>query len=169
MKVHFTTTILKFNDKGEKSGWTYIDIPADVAQRLKRGNKKSFRVKGKLDDCSIEGIALLPMGGGDFIMPLNAAIRKALGKRHGAMLRVQLEEDTKSILLDTDFMECLEGDTVVLAVFKKLPKSHQQYFSKWIASAKTEVTKAKRIAQTLNGLSNGLSFSQMMKASKTKT
>ena len=83
--VQFTTTIHKFDKQGEKTGWTYIEIPADVAQKMKPGNKKSFRVKGKLDSFNISGIALLPMGGGVFIMALNATMRKGIGKRHGAI------------------------------------------------------------------------------------
>ena len=47
--VSYSTTILKFDEQGEKTGWTYIVIPSAIAQKLKPGNKKSFRVKGKLD------------------------------------------------------------------------------------------------------------------------
>lgn len=79
--VNFVTSILKFDQQGEKSGWTYITIPAKIAEQLQPGNKKSFRVKGKLDDHAINGVALLPMGGGDFIMALNADLRKAIGKK----------------------------------------------------------------------------------------
>src|ERR1039457_2811680 len=106
--IEFTTTILKFNEKGEKTGWSYIEIPADVAQRLKRRNKKSFRVKGKLDNYSIKNIALLPMGGGNFIIAINTLMRKGIGKRHGAMLNVKLEVDKAPRILDPVFMDCLE-------------------------------------------------------------
>jgi hypothetical protein len=47
---------------------------------LRPGNKKSFRVKGKIDAHPIRGIALLPMGGGRFIMALNAEMRKEMEK-----------------------------------------------------------------------------------------
>src|ERR1700712_1205788 len=91
--VEFNTIILKFGDQGEKTGWRYIDIPADIAKQLKPGKKKSFRVKGMLDGFAIAGIALMPMGGGGFIMALKADIRKAIHKREGAMLQVKLELD----------------------------------------------------------------------------
>jgi hypothetical protein len=74
--ISFTTTILKFGQQGEKTGWTYILIPAELAGQLKPGHKKSFRVKGRLDQYPIKGVALLPMGEGDFIMALNAAHAK---------------------------------------------------------------------------------------------
>ena len=43
--IKFTATILKFDKQGEKTGWTYIIIPSEMAQQLYPGNKKSFRVK----------------------------------------------------------------------------------------------------------------------------
>ena len=74
--IQFTTTIHKFEKQGEKTGWTYIEIPADIAQQIKPGNKKSFRVKGKLDNYKIAGVSLLPMGGGSFIMAINGCHAK---------------------------------------------------------------------------------------------
>jgi len=74
--VKFSTTILQFAEQGEKTGWSYIKIPAVIAQQIKPDTKKSFRVKGKLDNYTYEGIALVPMGGGDFIMALKAKLKK---------------------------------------------------------------------------------------------
>src|SRR5260221_10117014 len=100
--IKFTTTILKFDSKGEKTGWTYIEVPSEISQQLKPGTKKSFRVKGKLDNYSIRRIALLPMGNGDFIMPLNASMRKGIGKRKGHSLNVQLMPDNSSYIHDAE-------------------------------------------------------------------
>jgi hypothetical protein len=163
-KVQFTTTIHKFEKQGEKTGWTYIEITADIAQQLKPGNKKSFRVKGKLDNYPISGISLLPIGGGAFIMALNATMRKGTGKRKGAMLKVQLEEDKKPYELSKEFMECLQDDPDAFARFKTLPRSFQNYYSKWIESAKTEPTKTKRIALAVTSLSKGQNFSEMIRS-----
>jgi len=81
--ISYTTLIEKFGDKGEKTGWTYILIPSEVAKKIKPGIKKSFRVKGLLDKFKIKGFSLLPMGEGDFIMPLNGEIRKGIKKNVG--------------------------------------------------------------------------------------
>ena len=166
--VTYTTTILKFDKQGEKTGWTYMTVPVDIAQKLKPDNKKSFRVKGKLDNYSIKAVALLPMGGGDFIMPLNATMRKALGKRHGAQLKVQLEVDAKPLKLSEDFMICLKDEPNALATFNKIPKSVQNYFSKWIEGAKTEPTKAMRIARAVNALARSQSFQEMIREFQKK-
>ncbi|TMI80840.1 MAG: DUF1905 domain-containing protein [Bacteroidetes bacterium] len=166
--IQFTTRILQFGQQGEKTGWHYIEIPADLAQKLKPGNKKSFRVKGKLDNYSYHGVALLPMGGGSFIMALNKGMRTGIHKRKGAMLKVQLHVDDKPYQLSADFMECLKDEPGAVQFFKTLPRGHQNYFSKWIESAKTEPTKARRIAQAVNGLARKQGFPQMLRALKAQ-
>ena len=52
-----------------------------MCEGLKSNNKKSFRVKGLLDKHTIKQVAVMPMGDGTFILPLNADIRKATGKK----------------------------------------------------------------------------------------
>jgi hypothetical protein len=164
--VSFTTTIKQFGQQGEKTGWTYIEIPADIANKLIPGNKKGFRVKGKLDNYLIKRIALLPMGGGSFIMPLNATMRKGTGKKKGAMLKVQLQVDESAFQPNKDFLACLDDDPPAKKFFNSLPKSHQNYFSKWIDSAKTEPTKTKRIAQAVNALSKKWGYPEMLRNSR---
>lgn len=164
--VQFTTTILQFAQQGEKTGWTYITVPAKIAQELKAGNKKSFRVKGKLDTHAIKATALLPMGEGNFIMPLNAAIRKAIGKRKGALIKVQLTADDKPLVICPELLDCLADEPKALGAFNKMPKSFQNYYSKWIESAKTAATKTKRIAMAVSSLEKGMNFSEMLRAAK---
>lgn len=166
--VTFSTTILKFAKQGEKTGWTYVEIPADIAQQLKPDSKLSFRVKGKLDDYKINGVALLPMGSGNFIMPLNALIRKGIGKRHGAMLSLHLELDAEPLKMNKDFLECLNDEPGALKHFASLSKGHQNYFSKWIETAKTEPTRTKRIAMAVSALSRSLGFPEMLREHKAR-
>lgn len=164
--VQFTTTILQFAEQGDKTGWTYLLIPPDIAEQLKPGWKKSFRVKGKLDSHPIQSVALLPHGGGSFIMALNAAIRKGIRKGKGAQVKVQLQEDKKPLQLSPELLECLADEPRAMSFFQALAPSHQAYFSKWIDSAKTEATKTKRIAQTVNGLSRQLNFGEFLRSLK---
>lgn len=164
--VRFTATIHKFEKQGEKTGWSYIEIPADLAQKLLPGNKKAFRVKGRLDHFKISGVSTIPMGGGNFIIAINAAMRKGTGKKHGAMLQVQLEVDKTPYLVNPDFLECLADEPKAKQAFEAMPKSFQNYYSKWIDSAKTDATKTKRIAVAVNTLAAGLNFSEMIRSQK---
>ena len=164
--IRFTATIQQFGKQGEKTGWRYIAISEKQAAALKPGTKVSFRVKGKLDQYAIEKTALLPMGDRSFILPLNATIRKAIKKGKGDSLNVQLEPDDEPIQIDPEFLECLHDEPAALHTFEQLAKGHQNYFSKWIQSAKTEPTKAKRIAMAVNALAKGMSFPEMLRAQK---
>jgi hypothetical protein len=164
--VQFNAIIKKFKDQGEKTGWTYIEISAALAEKINPGVKKGFRVKGKLDDQDYSMLALLPMGGGDFIMALNAKMRKAIKKQKGATVQVKMETDEGEIKPPSELMECLTDEPKALSYFHSLPKGHQNYFTNWINSAKTEPTKAKRIAAAINALDKHWGFGEMMRAMK---
>jgi hypothetical protein len=164
--IRFKTTILKFDKQGEKTGWTYIEISAAQAKKINPGVKVSYRVKGRMDNYSIEKTAVLPMGEGFFIMPLNVKIRKAIGKKMGDQVTVELELDVRQIQPSADFLRCLKEDPEALEFFKSLPGAHQRYFSKWIDDAKTMRTKTKRIVMTLTAFSKKQGFQEMMRANR---
>lgn len=166
--VSFTAVIKRFGEKGEKTGWTYFEIPAHVAQQIKPGNKKEFKVKGKLDAYVLKGQSVVPMGDGTFIMSLNTGIRKEIRKKQGAMLEVQLAEDNSDFVFNADFIVCLNDEPLAKSFFDSLPGSHQRYFSKWIDSAKTEPTKVKRITMAVNALLKKWGYGEMIRDSKGK-
>jgi hypothetical protein len=166
--VTFLATIKRFNEQGDKTGWTYIEVPESIAIQLMPGNKKGFRVKGFLDAYAFEGMSLIPMGGGNFILPLNAPVRKAIGKSKGSVIDVKMEVDTKPELLSPDLLQCLSDEPAAFNYFNTLAPSHQKYFSRWIESAKTEVTKAKRIAQTVTACARSMGYSEMIRSLKSE-
>jgi hypothetical protein len=164
--IRFSATIKKFGAQGEKTGWTYIEVPASLAAQLNPGNKKAFRVKGRLDHHPIAAVTLLPLGGGDFILAVNAAMRKGIKKQKGATIAVEMEIDKTELQPPAALMECLEDEPVALNRFLSLTKGHQNYFTNWINSAKTDPTRAKRIAATIDALIKGWDFGQMIRAMK---
>lgn len=165
--VEFTTMILQFAEQGEKTGWSYIEIPADIAQQLKPGNKKSFRVRGMLDALPVCGMALMPMGEGNFIMALKAEVRKGIRKNAGAMLQVRLAEDTDyKVEMPADLQECFDFEPDALEFFNTLAKSHRDYFIKWIDSAKTKETREKRIVNTINAMLRKWPYNVMLREMK---
>jgi uncharacterized protein YdeI (YjbR/CyaY-like superfamily) len=106
------------------------------------------------------------MGEGNFIIPINAAIRKTLGKRKGAIIKVSLVEDEREVEINTIFLECLADEPAALEFFNSLPRGHRNYFSKWIDSAKTEATKENRIAKAVIALSSRLGYPEMLRMGK---
>ena len=161
--VRFKTTILQFKAMGEKTGWSYIKVSAAIAQQLKPGNKRSFRVKGKLDAHAVSGMALIPMGEGHFILAINAAVRKAIKKEKGASIEVQLEVDAKVLTPPKDLLDCLADEPEALRYFKGLPMSHQNYFGNWIKSAKTAATRTKRIVRVVGAMLKRQNYAEMIR------
>ena len=166
--VKFNTTILRFDKQGEKTGWSYIEISPRHASQLNPGVRVPYRVKGKFDSFPIKQVALMPMGNGGFIIPFNAGMRRGTCKKHGDKITVAIELDKAAFQMSRDFMVCLQDESKALKYFQSLSGSHQRYFSKWIDSAKTAPTKAKRIAMALNALARDMGFPEMMREEKKR-
>ena len=166
--VDYTTIIRQYGENGDKTGWTYIIIPPDIAQQILPGNKRSVRVKGWLDEYAIAGMAMMPVGEGDFILALRAEIRKAIHKTGGAMLRVRLQHDKDfKIEIPPDLQECFDYEQPeAFEYFSGLAKSHQGYFIKWITDARTEETRADRIAKTINAAMRRMDYGAMLREQK---
>jgi hypothetical protein len=164
--IEFKAIIRRFHQHGEKSGWTYIEIPVEVSDQINPGVKTAFRVKGKLNSYSYEWISTIPMGEGQFIIAINAEMRKGIRKQIGESLTVLMTLDNQEKPLSETFITCLEDEPAALDYFKSLPKGHQRYFSNWIESAKTDTTKTKRIAQAVNALAIKLGFSEMVRMNR---
>ena len=164
--IKFSATIEKFDAQGEKTRWSYIVIMAATAKKINPGVKKSYRVKGKLDEFEIDKVALIPMGEGDFIMAINAAMRKGIGKRKGDTIKLQLQLDDGPILPPAELMECLADEPAALKYFNSLPQGHRNYFTKWIDSAKTDATKTKRIVLVVKTMVKKMDFGAMLRAER---
>jgi len=162
--VFFEAEIEKFAKMGEKTGWTFVFVPAIIAGKIKPGYKKSYRIKGRMDAVEIAGLSMVPMGEGNFIIALKASLRKELKKEEGAMLRLELEEDkTFKIEMPADLELCLLEEKHLMENFVKMPKSHQNYYINWLNTAKTEVTRTKRLTQIIVAMDKKLDFGQMLR------
>ncbi|MBL0884417.1 MAG: DUF1905 domain-containing protein [Chitinophagaceae bacterium] len=166
--TRFTTSIQQFDEKGEKSGWTYILIPQDIAEVLNPGSRKTFRVKGKIDAHAIKAVAVMPMGDGSFILPVNAQMRKAIGKRKGAMVHVSLAVDHAQPEIPAVLAVCLADESKAKTFFEQLPLSQRNYYSKWVVAVKSASLQAERIAQVIDALHLGYNFFHFMQYLKAK-
>ncbi len=152
----------RYEKNGEKTGWTFILLTTDIVQQLS-DDKRTFRLKGKMDNYSFKQVAAVPVGHGEFIIPVNAAMRKGTGKKDGDKLMLQVELDTSELLISEDLLNTLATDEEALTYFQSLPRGHQQYFSNWIESAKTLPTKSDRLAKCLFAMQYKMDYGQMIR------
>lgn len=73
--------------RGETDGaWTYGML---VGSGEQIGTRRAVRVEGYIDDVPV-ALTLLPMGGGTHMLPVNATLRRLLGKDAGDVVRARL-------------------------------------------------------------------------------
>jgi Domain of unknown function (DUF1905)/Bacteriocin-protection, YdeI or OmpD-Associated len=133
-----------------KGGWIYAVIE-EIAPD-KRAKFGCVQVSGSIDGFELKRYKLMPMGNGKLFLPVRAEIRKAISKTEGDTIHVILYADNTSIEIPQEFLLCLEDEPAAKQFFFKLTQSEQSFYIKWIYEAKQEVTKIKRIAESITRL-----------------
>jgi hypothetical protein len=92
--------------------------------------------------------------GGRYFLPLNRQNREAAGVAAGERISVELEADTEERTVDVpdDLRTALDGDDDARAAFDSLSYSHRKEYAEWVAEAKREETRMRRVAETLERL-----------------
>jgi hypothetical protein len=155
--------IQRFDMKGDKTSWSFIEVLAADVSTIHATDKKSFRGKGFLDNIPFAQVALMPMGKGNYILPINAAMRKILGKKPGDFVRLHLEKDTDVWRMNADLEACLLEVPDTYKLFCALPLGHQRYFSNWIESTKNPTLRADRIFKTIFAVENKMDYGAMIR------
>ncbi len=169
MMVNFKAEIEKFESNGEKTGWSYVFVPEEIAQQIKPNDRRGMRVRGEIDQVPIQGKSLIPMGGGDFILALDAKLRKQLRKEEGNVVNLSLEHDIDfKIEMPEDLEVCLAQEDGLLEHFLSYTKAHQNYFINWLNTAKTETTRTKRLVMIVDAMAKKQDFGLMLRSNKTE-
>lgn len=142
----------KFAGKG---GWTYAEIPQVAADPA---NPFGWvQVRGSIDGFPLEQYKLMPMGNGRLFLPVRAEIRKAIGKEAGETVAVVLYADASERPVPEEVLACFSNEPDVVAeTFAGLTPGQRKAYLDWIYEAKTEETRAGRIARMISRLEQGL-------------
>ncbi|WP_132051094.1 YdeI/OmpD-associated family protein [Pseudocnuella soli] len=147
MLVNGVYLLEQFKGKG---GWTYIALPEVPPDKY--AHFGWIKVKGSIDNHPLHSSRLMPLGNGVLFLPVKAAIRKQIGKRQGDTVQLVLERDNEPLAIPEELILCLQDYPEEHAIFLSYPEGAQKAFIEWIYAAKTESTKANRIASMLNKL-----------------
>lgn len=93
----------------------------------------------------------------EFLLGLNRAVRQEAGVEAGDTVDVTLELDTapRALEVPDELAKALADDSAAQRVFDRLAYTHRKEYARWIAEAKREETRRRRVAQALEMLRQG--------------
>jgi Bacteriocin-protection, YdeI or OmpD-Associated/Domain of unknown function (DUF1905) len=94
---------------------------------------------------------------GEFLLGLNAEVRKAAGAEAGDTVSVELALDTapREVAVPAALAAALKGDKAARDAFDALSYTHRKEYARWIEEAKREETRERRVGQALAMLKEG--------------
>jgi hypothetical protein len=98
---------------------------------------------------------------GEFVLGLSRAVRTEAGVEAGDTVRVELELDTapREVEVPPALATALAEDPRAGAAFAGMAYTHRKEYARWIAEAKREETRERRVAQALQMLVEGKTLS----------
>lgn len=94
---------------------------------------------------------------GEFLLGCSRAVRVQAGVQAGDTVEVKIALDTavREVDVPPALVEALAGDPVASAAFEKLAYSHRKEYARWVAEAKREETRQRRLSEALRMLREG--------------
>lgn len=135
--------------------WTYLIIPLDMQTAF--GGRGQVRVRGTINGEPYRNAAM-PMGDGTHFLVVNKEMRDRIGATVGSVVTVTMERDegTRDVEVPDDLQAALEAHPDARRAFASVSYSHKKEYVDWIASAKTEATRQRRIADTITRVAAGM-------------
>jgi hypothetical protein len=132
---------------------TGIRVPAEVVASL--GSSKRPAVRVTIRDYTYR--SSVAMMGGVFMLPVSSDVRSKAGVAAGDEVDVNLELDTapREVSVPADFSAALDADADARRFFDRLSYSNQLRLVLAIDGAKTDETRQRRIAKTVESLRAG--------------
>jgi hypothetical protein len=146
--MRFTTTLLQTD--GNTTG---IVVPPEVVESLGAGKRPPVTV-------TLNGYTYrntIAVMGGDYMVGVSAAHRAAAGVHGGQTLDVDIELDTapRVVTVPDDFGAALDAQPEARRTFDALSYSNKSWHVLQVEGAKTDETRQRRIARSVDILRQG--------------
>ena len=146
--MRFRTTILQ----GDKTA-TGIEVPDEVVKALGAGRRPPVKV-------TINGFtyrSTIAVYGGKSLVGVSAENRAGTGVAGGDEVDVDIELDTepRTVTLPADFAAALDAEPRARATFDGISNSNRGWHVSSIEGAKTDETRQRRIAKSVEALREG--------------
>ena len=146
---------MRFHATVERSGRTAtgIRIPTEIVETLGSGKRPAVTI-------TINGFtyrSTVAVLGGAFMVGLSAENRAGAGVAGGDEVDVEIELDTqpREVSVPDDFAAALDAEPAARATFDGLSYSNRSWHVLSVAGAKTDATRQRRIAKSVEMLREG--------------
>lgn len=146
-KYKFTATL-----EGVERGGAYVLFPYDV--------EKEFGVKGRVPvKAAFNGVpyagSLVKYGHPQHMLGVLKSIRGQIGADIGDKIEVEVWKDdtARTVEVPAQFQQAMKA-AGVLSFFEGLSYTHRKEYCRWIAEAKTEETRLRRMKRAIEMLSD---------------
>jgi hypothetical protein len=98
---------------------------------------------------------------GEFLLGLNREVRESAGVQAGDNVEVAIELDTdpREVEIPEALARALSADPDAQAAFERLAFTHRKEYARWVADAKREETRDRRVARAVEMLREGHTLS----------
>ncbi|MGE3615088.1 MAG: YdeI/OmpD-associated family protein [Gemmatimonadales bacterium] len=144
----FRTTLVA-GKKNPYRSWTFIIVPADLADRWGPGPKA---VEGSISGHPFRGTA--SRGEGELRIPVPRGFLEETGLARGDRVDAALELDAapRVVAIPDELRRILEADADLAARFADLPPAHRRAWAAYVAEAKRPDTRLRRAARAPAGI-----------------
>ncbi len=146
--MRFRTTILQ----GDKTA-TGIEVPEEIVMAL--GSGKRAKVLVTINGHTYRN-SVAPLGG-TYMIGVSADVRQAAGVAGGDEVDVDIELDTapRVVTVPDDFATALDAAPEARRMFETLSYSNRSWHVLQVEGAKTDETRQRRIARSIEALRDG--------------
>jgi hypothetical protein len=132
------------------SGGAYVTLPADVLTALGGGSR--LRVRGTFNGVEFHSNTIAM--GGATCLGVHKATREAAGTAFGDEVPIEIEADDapRPIQVPDELARAIASDPALQAAFDQLSPTRRREYANWVAEAKRDETRARRVTQTLERL-----------------
>lgn len=134
--------------KHENLDAAFIEFPYDVEKEF--GTRGQVKVQVRFDGAEYRG-SLAKMGHHCHKIGVTKAIRDKIGKQPGDMVHVILQKDDQPRVVDipSELKIVLSAHPDLAAYFDSLSYTHRKEYAQWIAEAKKEETRQRRLKKAV--------------------
>jgi len=146
--MHFRTTILQAGKTA-----TGIEVPEAIVTAL--GSGKRAKVLVTINGFTYRN-SVAPMGG-VYMVGVSDEVRRAAGVAGGDVVDVDIELDTapREVEVPADLAAALDAEPGARRTFDGLSYSNKSWHTSQIAGAKTDETRQRRLAKSIEALREG--------------